>query len=61
MKLLVSDYDGTFKEENNNKNIKANIEAIKKFTKNGNIFALATGRNFTSIKSETTRYNIPYK
>ena len=29
MKLLVSDYDGTFKEENNNKNIKANIEAIK--------------------------------
>ena len=49
MKLLVSDYAGTFKEENNNKNIKANIEAIKKFTKNGNIFALATGRNFTSM------------
>mgnify|MGYP002293435360 FL=1 len=61
MKLLVSDYDGTFKEENNNKNIKANIEAIKRFTKSGNIFALATGRNFTSMKSETTRYNIPYK
>ena len=61
MKLLVSDYDGTFKEENNGKNIKANVEAIKKFIKKGNIFVLATGRNFTSIKNETTKYKIPYK
>ena len=61
MKLLVSDYDGTFKQERNDKNIKANIEAIKKFTKKGNMFSIATGRNFTLIKKETTKYNIPYK
>lgn len=61
MKLLISDYDGTFKEENSSKNIKENKEAIKNFIKKGNMFVLATGRNYTSIKEETKKYNIPYK
>lgn len=58
MKLLVSDYDGTFKTDA--KNIKLNVEAIEEFRKSGNHFVIATGRNFDSIKEETTQYKIPY-
>lgn len=58
MKLLVSDYDGTFKTDA--KNIKLNVEAIEEFRKNGNHFAIATGRSFDSIKEEIVKYKIPY-
>ena len=54
-KLLVSDYDGTF-----NKCKSSNIDAIKKFIGNGNIFSIASARSFKSLKSETNKYNIPY-
>ena len=42
MKLLVSDYDGTLKSDV--KNLKININAIKKFMDEGNTFCIATGR-----------------
>jgi len=58
MKLLVSDYDGTFKSDI--KNLYLNIEVINKFIESGNKFVIATGRNFDSIKSEIDKYNIPY-
>ena len=58
MKLLVSDYDGTFNSDN--KNLYINIAAINKFRKNGNKFVIATGRNFESIKKETDIYDIQY-
>lgn len=58
MKLLISDYDGTFKTDT--KNIKLNIEAIEEFRRDGNHFAIATGRGFDSIKRETIEYKIPY-
>lgn len=54
-KLLVSDYDGTF-----NKCKSSNIDAIKEFIGNGNIFSIASARSFKSLKSETNKYNIPY-
>lgn len=60
MKLLVSDYDGTFNEDEKKIKIDKNVEAIRKFMDNGNIFAFATGRSFDSIKGETIKYNIPY-
>lgn len=60
MKLLVSDYDGTFNEDNRLSKINKNIDAIKRFMDNGNIFAFATGRNYESIKKEITKYHIPY-
>ncbi len=60
MKLLVSDYDGTFNEDNKLSKINKNIEAVKRFMDSGNIFAFATGRNYDSIKKEITKYHIPY-
>lgn len=61
MKLLFSDYDGTFKEdENNSTNIYKNKHAISSFMAYGNIFGFATGRSFSSIKNETNKYSIPY-
>ena len=58
MKLLVSDYDGTF--YTSDKKIKLNIEAINKFRENGNKFAIATGRNYNSIKKQIDKYDIKY-
>lgn len=60
MKLLVSDYDGTFKEDKTVSTILKNRDAVKRFMDNGNLFAFATGRNYNSIKAETLKYKIPY-
>ena len=58
MKLLVSDYDCTLFR--NCIQIRANIEAIKKFRSGGNKFVIATGRSFMHIKSTIYSYKIPY-
>jgi len=58
MKFLITDYDGTLKTDI--KNLKLNISAINEFRKRGNHFAIATGRNFDSIKAEINKYNIKY-
>ncbi len=57
-KMLVSDYDGTLKSDL--KNLMINIEAIKKFRKQGNLFTISTGRSYESIKTECDRYGIEY-
>lgn len=56
MKCIVSDFDGTLFDEKFNDN----VLAIKEFVKNKNIFVLATGRTFKSIKGAIKDYNIPY-
>ena len=58
MNLLVSDYDGTFKS--NLKNLEINITKVNEFMEKGNKFAIATGREYESIKRETNYYNIKY-
>lgn len=58
MKLLVSDYDGTLKTDI--KNLKINIEKVNQFMSSGNKFAIATGREFASMKKEIENYNIKY-
>ena len=57
-KMLVSDYDGTLKSDL--KNLLINIEAIKQFRKQGNLFTISTGRSYDSIKAECDRYGIEY-
>lgn len=57
-KMLVSDYDGTLKSDL--KNLMINIEAVKKFRKQGNLFTISTGRSYQSIKAECDRYGIEY-
>lgn len=60
MKLLVSDYDGTFLDIDNIRVIRKNVDAIKSFKDKGNLFAIATARTFASIKGQTDKFNIPY-
>ena len=60
MKLLVSDFDGTFDSRNSKSAIDKNIEAIKRFRDQGNIFAIATGRHYESIRKKIEKYQIPY-
>lgn len=58
-KLLVSDYDGTFKNDKDG-SIKANIDEVSKFMSNGNIFTLASARSYNSLIRQVNKYNIPY-
>lgn len=58
MKLLVVDYDGTFKS--NIKNLNINIKKINEFMKKGNKFVIATGREYKSLKDEINFYDIKY-
>ena len=37
-----------------------NINSINKFRENGNIFIIATGRTYNSLKKEIDKYNIEY-
>lgn len=59
MKFLIIDYDRIYITNKEKKIIEINKE-IKKFIKKGNIFALATEKNYIEIKEEITKYNITY-
>lgn len=58
MKILVSDYDGTFFTDEDS--IKINCKAIEKFINNGNLFVLSSGRSLKSLMDKVNDYNIPY-
>lgn len=58
MKILVSDYDGTFYI--NDEDIEVNKKAVCEFEKQGNIFMIATGRSYLDFKNEAKAYNIDY-
>lgn len=57
-KLLISDYDNTFFTDE--VSILKNIEEVNKFRDKGNIFVIATSRNYISIMEEVKKYNICY-
>lgn len=57
-KVLVVDYDRTLFI--NNDDMLNNINSINKFRENGNIFIIATGRTYNSLKREIDKYNIEY-
>lgn len=58
MNLLVSDYDQTVSTDD--LSIRFNIKQINEFRKNGNLFMLSTGREYSSIKGEVKKWNIKY-
>ena len=60
MKILASDFDDTLYFENDSEKTKKNVEQIKKFVSQGNIFCIITGRNYTDLKQLLNQYNIPY-
>lgn len=58
MNLLISDYDQTLSMDDIT--LKINLKKVEEFRNQGNIFMLSTGRDYTSIKAEIKKYNIPY-
>lgn len=63
MKIVVCDFDNTLYLHNKNRIIrkrilKKNLFYLKKIVKKGNIFILATGRDFEGIYKEIVKYNI---
>ena len=56
MKCIVSDFDGTLLDNN----LENNILRINEFVSQENIFVLATGRTFKSIKNAIKDYHISY-
>ena len=58
MKLLVSDFDGTYYV--NEEEIIKNNKKIKEFRENGNLFMLSSGRSFKSLKKMCLKYDIEY-
>lgn len=59
MKLLASDFDNTIFVKDKDV-LDKNINSIRKFINLGNLFCIITGRNYSSLKNELQRYNIPY-
>ena len=57
-KILISDYDGTFYQ--NDLDIKKNIDKVNEFRTLGNLFVLATGRSYVDLKQKIDKYKIPY-
>ena len=55
MKVLASDFDGTLYVKDK-KVVLRNIEAIKDFVKQGNLFGIVTGRNYSNLKKLLNEY-----
>lgn len=59
MKILASDFDKTFFVEDQ-EILNKNIIAVRNFISQGNIFCIVTGRNYSYIKEDLNKYQIPY-
>lgn len=57
MKLLASDYDGTLRRQ---EVAQSEIEAIRKFQSEGNLFGIVTGRAVDMILEELRQFNVPF-
>jgi len=60
MQIIASDFENTIYYEGRDELNKKNIESIRKFINEGNIFIIITGRNFTRLKKTIDENNIPY-
>ena len=60
MQIIASDFDNTIYYEGRDELNEKNIEAIRKFINEGNIFIIITGRNYTRLKKTIDENDIPY-
>lgn len=60
MKILASDFDNTIYFLDDKKTTQRNIKAIRNFVKQGNIFCIITGRNYSDLKNILNEHDIPY-
>lgn len=59
MRVIASDFDNTLYVKDEIE-MQKNIESVKKFINNGNIFMIITGRSYSNIKRVLTEKGIPY-
>lgn len=59
MKILASDFDNTLYVSDEDVLMK-NVQSIKKFVSEGNLFCIVTGRSYTGIKVLLNKYSVPY-
>ena len=60
MKILASDFDETIYFLDDPELNEKNIDAIRNFINQGNIFCIVTGRNYSDLKVLLNENNIPY-
>lgn len=60
MKILASDFDNTIYYLDDKERNKNNVDAIKRFVSQGNIFCIITGRNYSDLKVLLNENDIPY-
>ncbi len=60
MKILCSDFDNTLYFKDDILKTAKNIESVRNFIAQGNIFCIITGRSYMEIKPDLTRINVPY-
>ena len=60
MKILASDFDSTIYFPDDLEQNQKNVDAINRFIKNGNIFCVITGRNYSSLKPFLVNHKIFY-
>lgn len=58
MKIVASDFDGTLYR--NGTVSKEEIDAVLNWRKNGNIFGIITGRNYSSLREDLDKFDIEY-
>lgn len=58
--LIVSDYDGTLKKDENIEKLKKNLKILRSFLTDDLNIMVSTGRLYKSIRSEADKFEIPF-
>ena len=58
--LIVSDYDGTLKKDENVEELKKNLKILKSFLDDNINIMVSTGRLYKSIRLEADKFEIPF-
>lgn len=58
--LIVSDYDGTLKKDENVEELKKNLKVLKSFLTNDINIMISTGRLYKSMRAEVDNFEIPF-
>lgn len=60
MKILFSDFDNTLYFANDLETTTKNVQSIRRFISEGNIFCIITGRTYMDLKPDLMKIDVPY-
>lgn len=60
MKILCSDFDNTLYFKDDVEKTTKNIESVRNFITQGNIFCIISGRTYMELKPDLIKLNVPY-